>query len=85
MILPNRIKLTGAMALVAILSFGAGTVAQGRFPAINNAESALQGALVQLQNARDIFGGHKVNAMGLINQAIGELEAGKAWAADHGY
>ncbi|MFI5024693.1 MAG: hypothetical protein ACHQRJ_23950 [Alphaproteobacteria bacterium] len=85
MISTSRIKLVGAMALVALLSFGAGTLAQSRYPAIDAAEGALNNALGQLQHARDVFGGHKVNAQGLINQAIGELEAGKGWAAQHGY
>jgi hypothetical protein len=84
MILTSRIKLIGAMALVASLSFAAGTVAQVRYPEIDNAEGALQNAIVHLQRARDIFGGHKVTAMGLINQAVVELEAGKGWAASHG-
>jgi len=85
MISRSRVKSIAILAFVASLSFAGGTIAQGRYPAINAAESALQGALAQLQNARDVFGGHKVNAMGLINQAIGELEAGKTWAASHGY
>ena len=73
------------MTFVASLSFGAGTLAQTRYPQIDSAEGALQSALGHLQNARDVFGGHKVNAMGLINQAMGELEAGKGWAMQHGY
>jgi hypothetical protein len=80
----SRIKLAGAMALVALLSFGAGTVAQMPYPDINHAEGALNNALGFLQHARDVFGGHKVNAIGLINQAISELEAGKQFAAQHG-
>jgi hypothetical protein len=32
-----------------------------------------------------VFGGYKANAERLINQAIGELEAGKQFAAAHGY
>jgi hypothetical protein len=70
---------------VALLSFAAGTIAQGRYPEMNRAEGALRAALNDMQNARDVFGGHKANAMGLVNQAIGELEAGKAFAFQHGY
>ncbi|HUI16966.1 MAG TPA: hypothetical protein VL244_04825 [Alphaproteobacteria bacterium] len=80
----SRIKLAAAMALVALLSFGAGTVAQVRYPEIVNAEGALNNALNHLQHARDVFGGHKQNAIGLINQAISELETGKQFAAQHG-
>jgi hypothetical protein len=31
-----------------------------------------------------VFGGHKVAAENLINQALGELQAGKGFAAAHG-
>ena len=85
MVSKSRIRLFGAMALVALLSFGAGTLAQSRYPAIDGAEGFLNNALGQLQHARNVFGGHKNNAIALINQAIGELEAGKGWAAQHGY
>jgi len=81
----SRIKLAAAFALVAILSFAAGSLAQVPYPDIVGAENSLNTALGYLQHARDVFGGHKVNAIGLINQAIGELEAGKQWAAQHGY
>jgi hypothetical protein len=81
-----KLKLAAAMVVVALVSFTAGTMAQGRFPAINQGEGALNNALGILHGeARDVFCGHKVNAERLINQAIGELEAGKACAASHGY
>jgi len=81
----SRLKPAGAIALVAVLSFAAGSFAQGRYPEIVRAENALNGALNDLQHARHIFGGHRDHAVGLINQAIGELEAGKQFAASHGY
>jgi hypothetical protein len=31
-----------------------------------------------------VFGGHKVAAERLINQALGELQEGKGFAASHG-
>ena len=83
--LTRRLQLAAIIFAVALLSFSAGTIAQGRFPDINRAEGALQAALSDMQAARDIFGGHKRNAEGLVNQAIGELEAGKAFAASRGY
>ena len=83
--LTRRIQLAVVIFPIALLSFVAGTIAQGRFPEINRAESALQAALADMRAARDIFGGHKINAEGLVNQAIGELEAGKAFAASRGY
>jgi hypothetical protein len=81
----RKLSLTAAFAGVAIISFAAGTVAQGRFPDINQAEGHLNAALGALHAARDIFGGHKVAAEGLIQQAIGELEAGKGVATSHGF
>ena len=81
----RRMHLAGIIFAVALLSFAAGTIAQGRYPEMNRAEGALRAALNDMQNARDVFGGHKANAMGLVNQAIGELEAGKAFAFQHGY
>jgi hypothetical protein len=81
----RRITLAAAFAAVAILSFTAGTVAQGRYPLINQAEGSLNDALGALNSGRDVFGGHKQNAIGLIHQAINELEAGKQFAFGHGY
>jgi hypothetical protein len=80
----NKTKLAGAFLAIGLLSFAAGTLAQGRYPEVNQAESSLQTALAQLRAARDVFGGHKTAAENLINQALGELQAGKAYAAAHG-
>ena len=77
-------QLAAAIFAVAALSFAAGAVAQGRYPELNRAESALRAALADLQHARHVFGGHKVNAEALINQAIGELQTAKASAREHG-
>jgi len=81
----QKMQLGAVIFTVALVSFTAGTVAQGRFPWINQAEGSLRTALGQMSAGRDIFGGHKVNAENLVNQAIGELEAGKAYAASQGY
>jgi hypothetical protein len=83
--LHHKLMLAAAFGAVALLSFEAGTLAQGRYPFINQAEGALNNALGILRGeARDVFGGHKVAAEGLIQQALGELQAGKAFAASHG-
>ena len=79
-----KLKLTAAMLAVGLVSFTAGTLAQGRYPEINQAEGSLQTALAQLRAARDVFGGHKGAAEGFIQQALGELQAGKGFAAAHG-
>jgi hypothetical protein len=81
---PTKLKLTAAMIAIGLVSFAAGTLAQGRYPEINQAEGSLQTALAQLRAARDVFGGHKQNAEGLIQQALGQLQAGKGFAAAHG-
>ena len=81
----QRVKLGGVLLAVALVSFAAGTQAQGRYRLINRAEGALHNALADLRHGRDVFGGHKVAAIRLIEQAVGELEAGKAFAASHGY
>ena len=80
----HKMKLAAAFLGVGLMAFAAGTLAQGRYPEINQAEGALQQALGNLRAARDVFGGHKVAAENLIRQAIGELQEGKAYAASHG-
>jgi hypothetical protein len=80
----SKLKLAAAILAVGLVSFTAGTLAQGRFPEINRAEGHLQAALGDLRAARDVFGGHKVSAERLIQQALGELQEGKGVAASHG-
>jgi hypothetical protein len=80
----QKLKLTGAALAIGLVSFAAGTLAQGRFPEVNRAEGHLQEALGDLHAARDVFGGHKGNAEGLIQQALGQLQEGKGFAAAHG-
>ena len=79
-----KLKLTAAMLAIGLVSFAAGTMAQGRYAEINQAENALQSALGSLHGARNVFGGHKTAAERLIQQALGELRAAKAFAASHG-
>ncbi|HYM73235.1 MAG TPA: hypothetical protein VET89_09650 [Stellaceae bacterium] len=79
-----KLKLGAAMVAIALVSFAVGTFAQGRYPEINRAEGHLNGALADLRAARNVFGGHKVAAERLINQAMGELQEGKGFAAAHG-
>ncbi len=72
-----------AMAGAAFLLTVGGCVAQygpgpGPFPNLNDAESHLQAAIASLRQAPPIFGGHKVEAVRLIEAAIGEIEAAKA-------
>jgi hypothetical protein len=83
MIAKGRAGLAGA--LIALLSFGSVAFAQSHFGDMDGAENSLQRAVGQLEHARDIFGGHRENAIGLVNQAIGEIEAGKQFASQNGY
>jgi len=80
-------KLNSAIGMLAVglLSFTAGTMAQGRYIEINNSITSLQTALAQMRAARDVFGGHKATAENLVQQAVRELQAGEAFAASHGY
>jgi hypothetical protein len=66
----------GAAALLGV-GFMAGTVVAAQ-PHMNNALHALQNAKAELQEALADKGGHRMNAINLINQAIGEVNAGIA-------
>lgn len=45
---------------------------------------ALENALAALRRATPNKGGHKERAVGLIEQAMAEVQAGIAYAAEHG-
>ena len=81
----RKLKSAIGMLAVGLLSFTAGTMAQGRYIEINNSITSLQTALAQMRAARDVFGGHKATAENLVQQAVRELQAGEAFAASHGY
>jgi hypothetical protein len=80
----SQLKLTAAALAIGVASFAAGAIAQGRYPEVNRAEGHLQAALGDLHAARDVFGGHKGAAERLVQQALGELQEGKGFAASHG-
>lgn len=81
----SKLKLAAGLLAVGVVSFAAGTLAQGRYPEINRAEGRLNEALGDLRAAADFYGGHKQTAERLINQALGELQAGKGFAGSHGH
>lgn len=64
----------GAAALLGV-GFMAGTVVAAQ-PHMYNALHALQNAQGQLQEAAADKGGHRVNALNLVGQAISEVNAG---------
>jgi len=70
------IIVAGAASLLGV-GFMAGTVVAAQ-PHMVNALHALQNAQAQLQEALADKAGHRVNAMRLINEAIGEVQAGIA-------
>ena len=75
----NRRRLTSAAAVVVIaaVSFASGCVVAAQ-PHMYNALGALQNARSELQVAESNKAGHRVNALRLVNEAIGEVQAGIA-------
>ncbi len=73
---------------VALAAGPAATLAAS--PAMGNqgnmdaAMRALENALAALRRATPNKGGHKERAVGLIEQAMAEVQAGIAYAAEHG-
>jgi hypothetical protein len=75
-----RLRLAAILTLAAATGFAGGTAFayQGH---MWNALHALQNAEAQLEMATADKGGHRVNAINLINQAISEVQAGIAVGA----
>jgi hypothetical protein len=78
-----KTRTTIAIALASlVIGLGAGAaLAQGNQPHMQNALAALQTANAELQLAEADKGGHRVNAINLVNQAITEVQAGIAAGA----
>ncbi len=70
------------LAGVTVLGVGAvlGSIAEAKAgqPYMQAALDALQNARWNLQHAERDKGGHRANALNLVNQAIGEVQAGIA-------
>ena len=60
-----------------------GCATGGGQPHMNAALDELQGARSELEAAESDKGGHRVKAIGLINEAIGEVQAGIEFARSH--
>ena len=69
-----RVAVVGVIAAV---SFAGGCVVAAQ-PHMTNALNFLQNARSELQAAEHDKGGHRVNALRLINEAIGQVQAGIA-------
>ena len=81
-------KISATLFLATALSLGLMTTvtssasAQGQ-DEMNEAVEHLRHAKGALEHAASNKGGHRENAMHLIDQAIAEVEAGKAYAKAH--
>jgi hypothetical protein len=73
----RRLTVAAGAALLLGVGFAAGGVVAAQ-PHMTNALHALQNAQAQLQEASADKGGHRVTAIRLINEAIGEVQAGIA-------
>ena len=73
----HRLMIAAGAATLLGVGFMAGAVVAAQ-PHMYNALHALQNAQAQLQEAAADKAGHRVNALNLIGQAIGEVNAGNA-------
>jgi hypothetical protein len=73
----HRLIIAAGAATLLGVGFMAGSVTAAQ-PHMVNALHALQNAQAQLQEAATDKAGHRVNALRLINEAIGEVNAGIA-------
>ncbi|HLI66115.1 MAG TPA: hypothetical protein VKU90_07095 [Caulobacteraceae bacterium] len=74
----SRLVLVAACAAAFAAGAGCTGMAAVGQPHMQNALAALQTARSELQVAERNKGGHRANALGLVNQAITEVEAGIA-------
>jgi hypothetical protein len=73
----RRLAQMAGVATIGLVSFAGGcVVAAPPQPHMYNALSALQNARSELQTAEHDKGGHRATALRLINEAIGEVQAG---------
>jgi hypothetical protein len=73
---------TGGVIAAGVIA-GAGPALAERQPTMVRARASLNDALEFLRRAADDKGGHKINAMHLIEQAIAEVNAGIEFANTH--
>jgi hypothetical protein len=73
----RRLAAVAAVVVIAAVSCASGCVVAAQ-PHMQNALGALQNARSELQVAEANKGGHRVTALRLINEAIGEVQAGIA-------
>ena len=77
----REVLLAGATALGVAAVFGSITEAEANQPYMQAALNSLQNARWNLQHAAHDKGGHRANALNLVEQAIGEVQTGIAVGA----
>jgi oxalate decarboxylase/phosphoglucose isomerase-like protein (cupin superfamily) len=80
---PTAIMLASVLSLGMIGATFSSVSAQGQ-EEMNEALQNLREAKSTLEHASKNKGGHRENAIHLVDQAIAEVEAGKAYAKQHG-
>jgi hypothetical protein len=75
----KAVLAAGMLAITSAAGYGVG-IAQADQPHMQSALAELQSARGELIVAVPDKGGHRVNALNLVNQAIGEVKAGIAYA-----
>ena len=78
-------KVRIALSLVTLLMAGLIAGAAPDQPFMRAARADLQTAKSELQRATPDKGGHRVNAISLVNQAIGQVNAGIAFDRRHNH
>jgi hypothetical protein len=76
----SRTKLLAVALISALAGAAIGGTAMAGQPHMVNARADLEAALQQLQIAKADKGGHRDNAINLVNHAITEVNAGIAYA-----
>ena len=72
----TAILAAGAVAVAGLGAVGGFTAARADQPHMQSALADLRAARAELDVARADKGGHRVTAIGLVDQAIGEVKAG---------
>ena len=75
----KAVLAAGMLAITSAAGYGVG-IAQADQPHMQSALAELQSARGELIVAEANKGGHRVNALNLVNQAISEVKAGIEYA-----
>jgi hypothetical protein len=81
----SLMKARISLAVLAVFLFASAIVVAGDQPFMRAARADLQTAKRELQLATPDKGGHRVKAIALVNQAIGQVNAGVAYDRRHNH